>query len=35
MWPSAGLALLPLTFHLALLLGRFQVWLAKHLLVNA
>ena len=31
----AGLALLPLTFHLALLLGRFQVWLAKHLLVNA
>ena len=31
----AGLALLPLTFHLALLLGRFQVWLAKHLLVQA
>ncbi|MCE1204665.1 MAG: sensor domain-containing protein [Holophagaceae bacterium] len=31
----AGLALLPLTFHLALLLGRFQVWLAGHLLVNA
>lgn len=31
----AGLALVPLTFHLALLLGRFQVWLAKHLLVRA
>jgi hypothetical protein len=31
----AGLALLPLTFHLALLLGRFQVWLARHLLVRA
>ena len=31
----AGLAILPLTFHLALLLGRFQVWLAKHLLVQA
>ena len=31
----AGLALLPLTFHLALLLGRFQVWLARHLLVHA
>ncbi len=30
-----GLALLPLTFHLALLLGRFQVWLARHLLVQA
>jgi len=31
----AGLALLPLTFHLALLLGRFQVWLARHLLVRS
>lgn len=31
----AGLALIPLTFHLALLLGRFQVWLAKQLLVRA
>ena len=31
----AGLALLPLTFHLALLLGRFQVWLAERLLVHA
>jgi len=31
----AGLALIPLTFHLALLLGRFQVWLAEHLLVHA
>jgi hypothetical protein len=31
----AGLALVPLTFHLALLLGRFQLWLAKHLLVRA
>lgn len=31
----AGLALIPLTFHLALLLGRFQVWLARHLLVRA
>jgi len=31
----AGLLLLPLTFHLALLLGRFQLWLAKHLLVQA
>ncbi len=31
----AGLALVPLTFHLALLLGRFQVWLARHLLVCA
>lgn len=30
-----GLALLPLTFHLALLLGRFQIWLARHLLVRA
>jgi hypothetical protein len=30
-----GLALVPLTFHLALLLGRFQVWLARHLLVCA
>jgi hypothetical protein len=31
----AGLVLLPLTLHLALLLGRFQVWLASHLLVRA
>lgn len=31
----AGLALVPLTFHLALVLGRFQVWLARHLLVAA
>jgi hypothetical protein len=31
----AGLALIPLTFHLALLLGRFQLWLARHLLVGA
>jgi hypothetical protein len=31
----AGLVLVPLTFHLALLLGRFQVWLAEHLLVRA
>lgn len=31
----AGLALLPLTLHLALLLGRFQIWLARHLLVRA
>ncbi|WP_306591332.1 sensor domain-containing protein [Geothrix sp. 21YS21S-4] len=31
----AGLALLPLTFHLALALGRFQTWLARHLLVRA
>jgi len=30
-----GLALLPLTFHLALVLGRFQIWLARHLLVLA
>jgi hypothetical protein len=30
----AGLALVPLTFHLALLLGRFQVWLARHLLLR-
>lgn len=30
-----GLALVPLTFHLALVLGRFQVWLARHLLVCA
>jgi hypothetical protein len=29
-----GLALVPLVFHLGLLLGRFQLWLAKHLLVN-
>jgi hypothetical protein len=31
----AALALIPLTFHLALLAGRFQVWLARHLLVQA
>ncbi|MBK9798102.1 MAG: sensor domain-containing protein [Holophagaceae bacterium] len=31
----AGLVLLPLTFHLAMLLGRFQIWLAGHLLVKA
>jgi len=31
----AGLFLLPLTLHLALLLGRLQVWLARHLLVRA
>jgi len=31
----AGLALIPLTLHLALLLGRFQLWLAQHLLVRA
>nr|WP_275976192.1 sensor domain-containing protein [Geothrix oryzisoli] len=31
----AGLALVPLTFHLALLLGRFQIWLARHLLIRA
>ena len=30
----AGLVLLPAAFHLALLLGRFQVWLASHLLVT-
>ncbi len=30
-----GLLLLPLTLHLAILLGRFQVWLASHLLVKA
>jgi hypothetical protein len=30
----AGVALLPLLFHLGLLLGRFQLWLAKHLLVR-
>ncbi len=30
-----GLALVPLTLHLALLLGRFQLWLASHLLVRA
>jgi hypothetical protein len=30
-----GLLLVPLTLHLALLLGRFQVWLARHLLVRA
>ena len=29
-----GLVLVPLTFHLALVLGRFQVWLARHLLVR-
>ena len=31
----AGLLLLPLTLHLGLRLGRFQVWLASHLLVRA
>ncbi|HJW43357.1 MAG TPA: sensor domain-containing protein [Geothrix sp.] len=31
----AALALIPLIFHLALLAGRFQVWLARHLLVQA
>lgn len=31
----AGLALIPVALHLALLLGRFQVWLAGHLLVRA
>lgn len=31
----AGLALVPLSLHLALLLGRFQTWLARHLLVAA
>jgi hypothetical protein len=31
----AGLAIVALTFHLALVLGRFQVWLAKHLLIQA
>jgi hypothetical protein len=30
----AGLLLLPLALHLALLLGRFQAWLARHLLVR-
>lgn len=30
----AGLALAPLTLHLALLLGRFQIWLAGHLLLK-
>ena len=30
-----GLTLLPLSLHLALLLGRFQVWLAKQLLVRS
>ncbi len=32
---AAGLLLLPLTFHLGLLLGRFQLWLARHLLIHA
>ena len=31
----AGMTLVPLTLHLALLLGRFQTWLARHLLVRA
>lgn len=31
----AGLALIPLCLHLALALGRFQTWLARHLLVAA
>lgn len=31
----AGLAILPLTLHLGLLLGRFQLWLARHLLIEA
>ncbi|HEX9008855.1 MAG TPA: sensor domain-containing protein [Holophagaceae bacterium] len=31
----AGLALIPLCLHLALALGRFQTWLARHLLVTA
>jgi hypothetical protein len=31
----AGVGLLPTIFHLALLLGRFQAWLASHLLVRA
>jgi len=31
----AGLFLLPLTLHLGLVLGRFQVWLGRHLLVRA
>ena len=31
---AAGFLLLPLTFHLGLLLGRFQLWLARHLLVR-
>ena len=31
----AGLGLLPMSLHLALLLGRFQVWLAKQLLVRS
>lgn len=31
----AGVALVPLSLHLALLLGRFQSWLARHLLVRA
>lgn len=29
-----GILLVPLTFHLALLMGRFQVWLARHLLIQ-
>lgn len=31
----AGLALVPLSLHLALLMGCFQTWLARHLLVAA
>ncbi len=31
----AGLALVPLSLHLALLLGRFQAWLARQLLITA
>jgi len=30
-----GAVLVPLTFHAALVLGRFQTWLARHLLVRA
>lgn len=30
-----GAAILPLSLHLGLLLGRLQVWLARHLLVRA
>ncbi len=31
----AGAVLVPLTFHAALVLGRFQIWLARHLLVRS
>ena len=31
---AAGVLLLPLTFHAALVLGRFQAWLAHHLLIR-